>query len=97
MFTAAAYGNGSYFAVNSSYSARDTYAKPNSQGHCYMMQTRVITGDWCLGKKGMVDAPYKDADGTVQFDSVVDSVASPSMFIVFKDASAYPEYVIKFQ
>lgn len=62
-----------------------------------MIQTRVITGEWCQGTQQMKAAPYKTNAQTQQYDSVVDNVNNPSMYVVFNDASAYPEYIIKFQ
>jgi hypothetical protein len=44
----------------------------------------------------MVDAPERDAATHAVFDSVVNSVADPSIFVVFRDSAAYPEYVIHF-
>lgn len=61
-----------------------------------MIQARVLTGEWCLGVHGMKHAPYKNNAATEQYDSVVDRPAAPTIFVVFHDASAYPEYIIKF-
>ena len=57
----------------------------------------MITGEWCQGNQQMRAAPYKTTAQTEQFDSVVDNPNSPSIFVVFHDAAAYPEYIIKFQ
>lgn len=97
LFVATMLGCGSYFAKKSAYSAQNTYSKPNAQGHKYIIQTRVITGDWCQGNQSLRAAPYKPNAQNEQFDSVVDNPGSPSIFVVFHDASAYPEYIIKFQ
>ena len=61
-----------------------------------MMQTRVITGEWTQGGSGMKTAPYK-TNQIHQYDSVVDNVQNPSMYIVFHDVAAYPEYIIRFR
>ena len=42
----------------------------------------------------MKDTTFK-ADGQ-QYDSLVDNISNPSIFVVFPDAAAYPEYIIKF-
>ena len=43
-------------------------------------------------------APAKDPnDENVLFDSVVDNIANPSIFVVFYDADAYPEYLITYK
>ncbi|CAI5656799.1 unnamed protein product [Oreochromis niloticus] len=94
---AALYGNGTYFAVNASYSANDTYSKPNQNGEKFMYVCRVLTGDFTLGQKGMVTPPAKKHGSTDLYDSVVDNVANPTMFVVFHDTQAYPEYLITFK
>ena len=45
----------------------------------------------------MVAAPYLSGNSKRLYDSVVDNVSSPSMFIVFRDASVYPSYLITFK
>ncbi|KAG8000828.1 Poly [ADP-ribose] polymerase 14 [Nibea albiflora] len=94
---AACYGNGTYFAVNASYSAQGTYSKPNAAGEKFMYVCRVLTGDFTAGQKGMVAPPSKGAVSVQLYDSVVDNMGNPSMFIVFHDTQAYPEYLIKFK
>ncbi|XP_062972713.1 protein mono-ADP-ribosyltransferase PARP14-like [Elgaria multicarinata webbii] len=95
---AAAFGNGTYFAVHASYSAQDTYSKPDANGTKYMYLARVLVGEYCAGSAGLIVPPSKNAaDPTVLFDSVTDKVANPSMFIIFNDIQAYPEYLITFR
>ncbi|XP_030613963.1 protein mono-ADP-ribosyltransferase PARP14-like [Archocentrus centrarchus] len=96
---AALYGDGTYFAVNASYSASDTYSKPNQKGEKFMYVCRVLTGDFTLGKKGMVAPPVKNTStgSTDRYDSVVDNMANPDMFVIFHDDHAYPEYLITFK
>uniref|UniRef100_A0A3P9DJ63 Poly [ADP-ribose] polymerase n=1 Tax=Maylandia zebra TaxID=106582 RepID=A0A3P9DJ63_9CICH len=96
---AACYGNGTYFAVNASYSASNTYSKPNQNGEKFMYVCRVLTGDFALGQQGMIVPPPKGTStiSTDLYDSVVDNMANPSMFVVFHDIQAYPEYLIKFK
>ncbi|KAM4697941.1 protein mono-ADP-ribosyltransferase PARP14 [Rhinophrynus dorsalis] len=94
---AAVYGNGTYFAVNANYSAHDTYSKPDANGRKYMYLARVLTGISCHGKQGMVAPPPKNAsDPTDLHDSVTDNTTNPSMFVIFNDIQAYPEYLITF-
>ncbi|XP_030614073.1 protein mono-ADP-ribosyltransferase PARP14-like [Archocentrus centrarchus] len=94
---AALYGDGTYFAVNASYSASDTYSKPNQKGEKFMYVCQVLTGDFTLGKKGMVAPPVKNTSSTDRYDSVVDNMANPDMFVIFHDDHAYPEYLITFK
>ncbi|XP_034742022.1 poly(ADP-ribose) polymerase family member 14-related sequence 1 isoform X2 [Etheostoma cragini] len=94
---AACYGNGTYFAVNASYSASNTYSKPNQSGEKCMYLCRVLTGDFTLGQQHMIEPPAKTANSVQKYDSVVDNVARPSMFVIFHDNHAYPEYLITFK
>jgi hypothetical protein len=45
----------------------------------------------------MVVAPVKTAGTYDLYDSVVDIVESPTVFVIFEDAHAYPEYLITFK
>ncbi|XP_070832442.1 poly(ADP-ribose) polymerase family member 14-related sequence 1 isoform X2 [Chaetodon trifascialis] len=94
---ATCYGKGTYFAVNASYSASNTYSTPNQNGEKCMYLCRVLTGDYTTGTQNMVVPPAKDATSTRKYDSVVDNVARPSMFVIFHDSQAYPEYLISFK
>ncbi|XP_027318118.3 protein mono-ADP-ribosyltransferase PARP14 isoform X2 [Anas platyrhynchos] len=95
---AASIGKGTYFAVDASYSAQDTYSRPDTNGKKYMYQARVLTGEYCLGSGGLIIPPPKStADPTNLYDSVVDNINSPKMFVIFNDIQAYPEYLITFR
>ncbi|XP_069140966.1 LOW QUALITY PROTEIN: protein mono-ADP-ribosyltransferase PARP14-like [Argopecten irradians] len=93
---ATAFGDGVYFAVNASYSASNTYSRPDPSGHKRMYLCKVITGEFTQGSRGMRVAPPKGT-GHLLFDSVVDTPANPGMYIIFNDTQAYPEYLITFQ
>uniref|UniRef100_A0A8D0FE88 Poly [ADP-ribose] polymerase n=1 Tax=Strix occidentalis caurina TaxID=311401 RepID=A0A8D0FE88_STROC len=95
---AAVIGNGTYFAVDASYSAQDTYSVPDMNGRRYMYLARVLTGQYCAGRKGLITPPPKNpADPTDLYDSVVDDVNNPTMFVIFNDIQAYPQYLITFK
>ncbi|NXY07931.1 PAR14 polymerase, partial [Pteruthius melanotis] len=94
---AANFGNGTYFAVNASYSAHDTYSKPDVNGRKYMYLARVLVGEYSQGIKGAITPASKSASNSVDlFDSSTDNMSQPSMFIIFNDIQAYPEYLITF-
>ncbi|KAK2532667.1 protein mono-ADP-ribosyltransferase PARP14 isoform X1 [Columba livia] len=94
---AANYGNGTYFAVNANYSAHDTYSRPDVDGKKHMYLARVLVGEYGLGTKGSLIPEAKNAsDPTDRFDSSTDNMNQPSMFIIFNDIQAYPEYLITF-
>ena len=89
----AVYGDGVYFAVDASTSAK--YCKPHD-GKRYMYYCKVLTGEYTIGKAGLKESPMKDVDTHEWFDSVVDNAESPTMFIIFNDTQAYPEYLVTF-
>uniref|UniRef100_S4RVB0 Poly [ADP-ribose] polymerase n=1 Tax=Petromyzon marinus TaxID=7757 RepID=S4RVB0_PETMA len=94
---ATAYGVGTYFALNSSYSSSDTYSRPDANGTKYMYQARVLTGSYCAGNSSMKEPPLKNLQNkTERFDCVVDNPITPSIFVIFNDNLAYPEYLISF-
>ncbi|XP_049733945.1 protein mono-ADP-ribosyltransferase PARP14 [Elephas maximus indicus] len=94
---AVAYGKGTYFAVNASYSASDTYSRPDSVGEKHMYYVRVLTGIYTVGNHSLIVPPSKNPqDPTDLYDTVTDNVQSPKLFVVFYDYQAYPEYLITF-
>ncbi len=86
-----------YFAVESSYSAQDKYSVPDSSGLRYMFVCRVIIGEYTLGNKDMKTAPPLTTGSNAVFDTLVENVKSPTIFVALTDAQAYPEYLITFK
>ncbi|XP_045041876.2 protein mono-ADP-ribosyltransferase PARP14 isoform X3 [Desmodus rotundus] len=95
---ATAYGKGTYFAVNASYSANSTYSRPDANGKKHMYYVRVLTGLYTRGNQSLLVPPPKNVQNpTDLFDTVTDNVTNPSLFVVFYDNHTYPEYLITFQ
>jgi poly [ADP-ribose] polymerase 10/14/15 len=90
------YGKGVYFARDASYSANRQYSKPDGSGVQRMYLARVAVGVSTKGNHSMKDAPERDAITHRLYDSVVDQEGNPEIFVVFRDAAAYPEYIITF-
>eukprot|EP01119_Soliformovum_irregulare_P007497 TRINITY_DN19939_c0_g1_i2.p1 TRINITY_DN19939_c0_g1~~TRINITY_DN19939_c0_g1_i2.p1 ORF type:complete len:441 (-),score=74.73 TRINITY_DN19939_c0_g1_i2:63-1385(-) len=86
---ATVYGKGVYFAVRAAYSAQPTYSPPDNRKNQTMFVARVLVGKCCHGDSSYLAPPQG-------FHSVTDSMASPSMYVVFGDEQAYPEYIITF-
>ena len=99
IFVAKAYGVGIYFARDAAYSAQPLYSKPDSSGHKYIYLVRVLVGQYTVGNSSLVVPPAKDPqkDPNTLFDSMVDSMTNPSIFVVGPDAQYYPEYLIIFK
>ena len=98
LLTGTVYGEGVYFARDASHSNRSTYAKPDASGHKRMYLTRVLTGEYTTSSQGMLIPPPKNpqVNPNVLFDSTVDNVANPSIFVVYNDACNYPAYLITY-
>uniref|UniRef100_H3AVP7 Poly [ADP-ribose] polymerase n=1 Tax=Latimeria chalumnae TaxID=7897 RepID=H3AVP7_LATCH len=93
---AAVWGNGSYFAMNASYSAHDTYSPADTSGLKHVYLSRVLTGLHCVGSGGLKAPPPKSTnDPTDMYDSVTDN--GQTMYVIFNDIQAYPEYHIAFR
>ena len=90
------YGKGSYFATTSKYS--DSYTDLGSNERI-MFVVRVLVGDYTLGNSKYVRPPCKDTKNPCSdlYDSCVDNMATPSIFVVFENGQVYPEYVIKYE
>ncbi|CAJ1085948.1 protein mono-ADP-ribosyltransferase PARP14-like isoform X2 [Xyrichtys novacula] len=93
---AAAYGKGVYFAVNADYSARG-YSPLDASGLKRLYVTRVLTGRYTVGNSKLKAAPPRGSDPTDCYDSVVDNCQLPTMYVIFHDDQAYPEYLITFR
>ena len=96
-FSATAFGEGVYFAVNAGYSVRDIYSKPDTQGHKRIYLCNVLTGEYTKGRAGMRVPPTKGRHAHILYDSVVERTNNPEMFIIFNDTQGYPAYLITFK
>uniref|UniRef100_W5MPP2 Poly [ADP-ribose] polymerase n=1 Tax=Lepisosteus oculatus TaxID=7918 RepID=W5MPP2_LEPOC len=95
---ATVYGQGVYFAVDSALSVQDQYSPPNADGHKFVFVAKVLTGDYTKGRHEMKTAPLKEnTEMPLRYHSVVDTMDSPSLFVIFNDTQAYPEYLITCQ
>ena len=87
-----------YFALQASYAARSTYSPPDPNGFRYMYLAKVLVGEYTVGRQGMLTPPVRNAyDFNDTYDTVVDNVTNPGIFVVFYDWQCYPEYLITFQ
>ena len=54
-------------------------------------------GKFTLGKQQMKVAPPLQAGSKDVFDTLVDNVNNPTIFVAMTDAQVYPEYLITFK
>ncbi|XP_053380787.1 protein mono-ADP-ribosyltransferase PARP14-like [Mercenaria mercenaria] len=96
---ATVYGQGVYFAVNASYSLQDRYSTLDFTAVKRVYYCRVLTGDYTEGKRDMKWLPpnKKFSSGSVLYNSAVDDIDDPTLYVVFNDTQAYPEYLVSFK
>lgn len=87
------YGDGAYFARDSSYSDRYAGSGPKR----YIFQALVLVGEYTLGNGSYRRPPAKPGKLDELYDSCVNNVADPSIFVVFEKNQFYPEYLIEYQ
>uniref|UniRef100_H3AK28 Poly [ADP-ribose] polymerase n=1 Tax=Latimeria chalumnae TaxID=7897 RepID=H3AK28_LATCH len=91
------YGQGSYFARRSVYSHR--YAQKSPDGAHYVFLSKVLVGKFTLGKPNMRRPPAlcPENPSSDLYDSCVDSMTDPQIFVVFDNDQCYPYFIIKYK
>ncbi|KAL2093805.1 hypothetical protein ACEWY4_011117 [Coilia grayii] len=87
------YGKGSYFARDASYS--DRYSALGSSSRKIMFVAQVLVGDYTRGKSAYLRPPARES-GKGFYDSCVDSVSNPSIFVIFEKYQIYPEFIVEY-
>ncbi|XP_013403375.1 uncharacterized protein LOC106168751 [Lingula anatina] len=88
-------GNGVYFSVSAEKCSLLCWA-PIPSGKKHMIKCRVLTGKYTQGVSAWMSSPPVRPGSGGTFDSVVDSVSDPSVFVIFSAVQIYPEYWITF-
>ncbi|XP_019370944.1 PREDICTED: poly [ADP-ribose] polymerase 12 [Gavialis gangeticus] len=88
-----AYGKGSYFAKDASYS--HGYCDPNSS-HKTMFVAQVLVGDFVQGSTEYLRPPSKPKNPNRFYNSCVDNPECPSVFVIFEKHQIYPAYIIEY-
>ncbi|KAG7341246.1 receptor family ligand binding protein [Nitzschia inconspicua] len=91
------WGKGVYFARDAEYSSRDVYSIPDSKGTKYVMACRVMVGEYCVGKTNAITPDVRCSRTHSLYDSTVDRMTNPGIYVTYHDAQAYPEYIIRFK
>ena len=93
--TGALYGQGVYFAKRASLSVLDRYSPPDAEGHKAVFVARVLTGDYGQGQRGLrAPPPRPPGHALLRYDSAVDCLHRPSIFVIFHDTQALPTHLI---
>ncbi|XP_015342083.1 protein mono-ADP-ribosyltransferase PARP10 isoform X2 [Marmota marmota marmota] len=89
------YGQGVYFATRASLSVQDRYSPPNADGHKAVFVARVLTGDYAQGRRDLRAPPLRPSGHVLlRYDSAVDCLHQPSIFVIFHDTQALPTHLI---
>ncbi|KAG9328899.1 hypothetical protein JZ751_009442, partial [Albula glossodonta] len=83
----------SYFARDAAYS--DRYSKSSDRGTKSMFVVQVLVGDYTKGDRSYLRPPPKESEQGF-YDSCVDSVTNPAIFVIFEKHQIYPEYIIEY-
>jgi len=89
------WGSGSYFARDAKYVLDGNFCQAAGDGRRQMLMCLVMTGIPCLGdseQKGVL--PFRQKPH--RYNSSVDSLSNPEIFIVQHPSAAYPAYLITF-
>ncbi|XP_069820321.1 zinc finger CCCH-type antiviral protein 1-like [Dendropsophus ebraccatus] len=89
------YGQGNYFARDALYA--DNYSVPAPDGTQSMFIARVLVGDYATGSPQMTSPPLRPNSITRRYDSCVDNIINPAIFVVFKRHQIYPEYLLEYE
>lgn len=84
-------GSGTYFSGSAKYSLRFC---DRSRPVRMMLLSKVLAGIWARGEPGLVEAPQRDS--RTRYDSTVDDTVAPSMYCIFRDFQAIPQYLVVF-
>ncbi|XP_032077847.1 protein mono-ADP-ribosyltransferase PARP12-like isoform X3 [Thamnophis elegans] len=88
------YGKGSYFARDACYS--HAYCNSKKQAKT-MFVARVLVGDYVQGEASYVRPPPRPNQSSSFYDSCVDDVLNPSIFVIFEKHQVYPAYVVEYE
>lgn len=61
-----------------------------------MFLARVLVGEYTVGHPHFCRPPSKDLSIANFFDSCVDDMVNPKIFVIFDSNQIYPEYLIEF-
>ena len=93
LFTGTKHGNGVYFARDASYSnnyARDCFVETRT-----MYRAQVLIGRYTKSQRDM-KCPPEIPGHDARFNSVVDNLYSPSIYVIFFDDQVYPGHIITY-
>lgn len=94
---AAQFGKGAYFTEEAALS--NLYCRQDSESFRYMFLCEVLVGSYAKGEPTLLRPPLRsDSEAKKQrYDSCVDNVTKPAIFVLFASDQYYPTFLIKFK
>lgn len=94
---AAQFGQGAYFTEEAALS--NLYCKQDSECFRYVFLAEVLVGSFVRGESSMKRPPVKDESAPKKelYDSCVDNVEKPTIFVLFDADQYYPTFLIKYK
>ncbi|XP_054022528.1 protein mono-ADP-ribosyltransferase TIPARP [Dryobates pubescens] len=91
------FGQGSYFARRAGYS--HNFCRRSPRGLHYMFLAKVLTGRFAAGSPGVRRPPPLSPGSLTSdlYDSCVDNVFEPQIFVIFNDDQSYPYFIIQYE
>ncbi|KAG9472248.1 hypothetical protein GDO78_020591 [Eleutherodactylus coqui] len=87
--------HGTVYGQDASYS--HNYCTPTPSGIRMMFVAHILVGDYVVGNSQMKRPPQRPGSSTQYYDSCVDDVFRPSIFVVFEKHQIYPEYLLEYE
>ncbi|XP_015284488.1 PREDICTED: poly [ADP-ribose] polymerase 9 [Gekko japonicus] len=88
------YGAGIYFNKNPRNLVADTREKCEMDHLLCAFEAEVVTGLYTRGNQSYVVPPLINASGMKLYDSVVDDIRNPEIFVIFNRKQALPLYLL---
>ncbi|XP_021404382.2 protein mono-ADP-ribosyltransferase PARP9 [Lonchura striata] len=87
------YGAGIYFTKNPRYLTKDK-ATQKMDSKMYVFEADVVTGSYTTGRPFCIMPPALDRNAFTLYDSLVDRLVSPEVFVIFNGFAALPKYLL---
>ena len=92
---------GIYFSRDASYAHKFAEDVEENGLGLKILVTRILSGLYTKGTPGMREAPLKEKSIKVsgedcRYDSCVDNVENPKVYVIYEHSQCYPEFIIEY-